>query len=90
MYNENEIDNEILIYMRRHFDIVKRENEFSRNTVSIYIDGKSRFLNSNKKRLKNKIYEIIENKFPHSVKTKDSSSKVMKTIKCYIDEIRLL
>lgn len=58
--------------------------------LSIYIDGKTRFLNSNKKRIKKKIFEVIEEKFSYLVDTKEKKGEVMKTIKTYIDSIRKL
>lgn len=77
---------EVLNYMKRHFLITDVKEDVK--TQSIYIDGKSRFLYSNKKRMKNKIFEVIESKFPFFVDTQEKKGEVMKTIKIYIDQIR--
>lgn len=72
--------------MKRHF-IVTDQKE-SNSERSIYIDGKSRFLYSNKKRIKRKIFEIIKEKIPQTVDTPEKISIAYKTIKDYINQVR--
>ena len=82
------MNNEVLNFLKRY--IVILEPKPNDPDLSIYIDGKTRFLNSNKKRIKNKIFEVIEEKYPYLVDDDDKKAKVFKTIKEYIDKIRLL
>lgn len=80
------MNNELLNYIRRHFLITDpKEGE---KDQTIHIDGKNRYLNSSKKRIKKKIFEVIEEKFPYLVDDEKKRSDVMKTIKTYIDLIR--
>jgi len=82
------MNNEVLNFLKRYvFVLEPKEND---PDLSIYIDGKTRFLNSNKKRIKKKIFEVIEEKYPYLVDDDDKKAKVFKTIKEYIDKIRLL
>lgn len=80
-----DIPSEVFLYMKRHFTL--SENDKLKQTI-IYIGEKNRYLFSNKKRIKNRIYEIIEKEFEGYVENREKKGIVMKTIKNYIDQIR--
>ena len=83
-YNDTTSD-EVLIYLRRHFPVGEptiKIGDFNHNMVS-FEDGKSYWLEGNKKYLVNKIFGLIEDKFMSVDK-----STIRRTIKKYLDFFR--
>lgn len=80
------MNDELVIHIKRHIVITEPNN--GEKDKSICIDGRCRYLNSNKKRIKKRIFEFIENKFTYLVDEEEKKKKAMKTIKTYIDLIR--
>lgn len=83
-----QMNNEVLNFMKRYVIVVEPKKGDPDQSISI--NGKTRFLNSNKKRIKKKIFEVVEEKFPYLVDTREKKGEVMKTIKTYIDLVREL
>ncbi len=81
-YEGDDISDELLIYLRRNFHTVEHQLSFMDKTMKmILIDGKSYFLDRNKKFLVNKLYNITSDKF-------DITEKVARrTIKKFLDGI---
>ena len=82
------MNNEVLNFMKRYVVVIDPKKGDPDQSISI--NGKTRFLNSNKKRIKKKIFEVIEEKFPYLVDDEEKKGDVNKTIKTYIDLIREL
>lgn len=77
---------DVLIFLKRHVIVLDAEKHEPDKSISI--DGKTIFLNSNKKRIKNKIFEVIKKKLPYSVDDEEKKRNAFKLIKRYIDKIR--
>jgi hypothetical protein len=74
---------EILRHLKRNFHIYMTKSSFILTPVIyLVINGKSYWVNKNKKYLKNKISDIIEDKF-----TQHSESVRMRTIKKFLDMV---
>lgn len=82
-YQDNTSD-ELLVYLKRHFPYGKHEMQGWDPKAYIVIDGKTRFLDNNKKYLVNKIANSIREEWIHL-----DEPTFRRTIKKYIDGITL-
>jgi len=81
-YEGDETSEELLIYLRRNFITVEHKLSFMDKIMKmIIIDGKSYFLDKNKKFLVNKLYIITSDKFNITEKV------ARRTIKKFLDGI---
>jgi len=81
-YEGDETSEELLIYLRRNFITVEHKLSFMDKIMKmIIIDGKSYFLDKNKKFLVNKLYSITSDKFNITEKV------ARRTIKKFLDGI---
>lgn len=79
-YENDDISEELLIYLRRNFNIVEHSLSFLQEPLKmIEINGKSYFLQGNKKFLVTKLYNMVTEKF-------DIEEKIARrTIKMFLD-----
>jgi len=80
-----DISGEVFLYMKRHFTL---SDDDKLNQTTIHIGEKNRYLFSNKKRIKKRMYAVIEKEFESYVDGREKIGIVMKTIKEFIDQIR--
>ena len=79
-------DEKVLSHLKRHFPIQVQEFEwFDKPFRTIFIDDKTRNLDTNKKYLVNTIFYLLEDIFPNVDK-----NILRRTIKYYIDVNRTL
>lgn len=79
-YENDNISDELLIYLRRNFNVSEHSPSFSKEPFKmIEINGKSYLLQGNKKFLVTKIYNMVSDKY-------DIEEKVARrTIKMFLD-----
>lgn len=79
-YENDNISDELLIYLRRNFNVSEHSPSFSKEPFKmIEINGKSYLLQGNKKFLVTKIYNMVSDKYEIEEKV------ARRTIKMFLD-----
>ena len=83
-YTDN-VSNDLLIYLRRHFPITEYKFDWMENPIKqISIDGKQYHLKDNKKYLVGKLFHHLESDWVHL-----GEKVIRRTIKKFLDGVSL-
>ena len=87
MVQDNSVNKNLFTYLVRHHSIFFPPNElFNSNKPHVVVDDRYFQIENNKKYLKKKIYNLIEEEKPEFVDGKDNISNTYKTIKYFLQE----
>lgn len=82
------INKDVLIYLLRHHKVFFPPNNlYNTDKAHIVIDDRFYQVEGNKKYLKKKIFNLIEESRPHLIEGKENNANAHKTIKHFLDKI---
>jgi hypothetical protein len=87
MVNNSELCKDLYVYLIRHHRVFFPTNKlFNSNKPHVVVDDRYFQIEGNKKYLKKKIYNLIENEKPEFIEGEENIANTHKTIKYFLQE----